>query len=238
MIEVKDFCKIYKSRFNEFCIKNVNFSVNSGEIVGLVGPNGSGKSTVMKAICGFHYANKGNIFISDINNVKYNILEHPEKSMELCGYVPEISCLPSNIKVLDFLIYAGKEHNLTDEELKKSLNKVIKDFSLNDFLENKIKNLSKGQQQRVSFAQALIHNPQNLILDEPISGLDPSQIISLRKYIKSLSKNKAILISTHILNEVSSLCDKAFIMNQGTLWSVNNLNDIENEFIKITEVKK
>ncbi|MBO4533404.1 MAG: ABC transporter ATP-binding protein [Treponema sp.] len=231
MIEVKDFCKQYKPHSkNSFCVKNVSFKVEKGEIAALVGPNGSGKTTVLKAICGFHYPLSGSIIIDQTD-----ITQEPQKAMELCGYLPEISSLPPELKVYDFLLYAAACHNLNKTEAQKRIEKLSKDFSLSEFLHNKIKNLSKGQQQRVSFAQALIHNPPNLILDEPVSGLDPAQILTLRKYIKMLGEQKTILVSTHILSEVNQLCSKAYIMHQGELHQVKNLNNIENEFIRITQ---
>ena len=234
MIEVKDFCKEYKSHSkNHFCVKNVSFKVEQGQIAALVGPNGSGKTTVLKAICGFHYPDSGNILIDNTD-----IATAPQKAMELCGYLPEISCLPPDMKVYDFLLYAAACHGINKTQALKQIEKLSKDFSLSEFLYNKIKTLSKGQQQRVSFAQALIHNPPNLILDEPVTGLDPAQIIRLRNYIKDLAKNKAILVSTHILSEVTNLCNKAFIMYRGKIFAVQNIKNIEWEFLQITEENK
>ena len=240
MIEVLDFCKEYKShRKQTFKVKDVSFTVEKGSITGLVGPNGSGKSTVIKAICGFHYPTSGHIKICDNseNALTIDITEQNEKAMELCGYVPEITKLPPDMKVIDFLHYAARCHGLSKEQAEESIQKQIEAFTLSDFLNNKIKILSKGQQQRVSFAQALIHDPPNLILDEPINGLDPSQIISLRELIKKLSKIKAILISTHILSEVNNLCSKAYIMHQGKIYPVKNLANIEKEFVELTAKK-
>ena len=235
MIELKNFCKEYKSRSKTvFKVQDLSFTVEKGSITGLVGPNGSGKSTVIKAICGFHYPTSGQILISDNQNQAVNISDHNEKAMELCGYVPEISRLPVDMKVIDFLTYAAKVHKLNEQTARQRVTKLCQDFELSDLLDKLIKNLSKGQQQRVSFAQALIHDPPNLILDEPINGLDPSQIIKLRAYIKDLSRNKAILISTHILNEVNKLCGKAFIMHEGKIYSVEKLDKIEEEYLKLT----
>ena len=224
MIEVKDFCKTFKSHSkNSFSVKNVSFTVDEGEIIALVGPNGSGKSTIMKAICGFHYPTSGSINIGE---------GHP---MELCGYVPEVSSLPPDMKVIDFLHYAATAHKIPNDKAEKRINELIKDFFMSDYLDKRIKILSKGQQQRVSFSQALIHNPKNLILDEPVTGLDPAQIIKLRNYIKELGKTKSILVSTHILSEVSNLCSKAYIMYQGQIFPVKNIENIEQEFVQITE---
>ena len=239
MIKVENFSKVYKPRSkNAFWVKNVSFTVEKGSITGLVGPNGSGKSTVMKAICGFHYPTEGHIIITDNETQSFDISVQNEKAMELCGYVPEITRLPPDMMVIDFLTYAAKCHNLMPELAKERIKKLCKDFELSDLLNNLIKNLSKGQQQRVSFAQALIHNPPNLVLDEPINGLDPSQIIALRSYIKKLSETKAILISTHILSEVNNLCGNAFIMHQGQLYKVQNLKNIEQEYLKLTAAEK
>ena len=240
MIEVLDFCKEYKShRKQTFKVEGVSFKVEKGSITGLVGPNGSGKSTVIKAICGFHYPSSGHIKMrgEDEKELPLDITEQSEKAMELCGYVPEITQLPPDMKVIDFLNYAAKCHGLTKELAQKSIQKQVDTFNLSDFLNNKIKILSKGQQQRVSFAQALIHDPANLVLDEPINGLDPSQIIAFRSLIKKFSATKAILISTHILSEVNQLCSKAYIMNQGKIYTVKNLDKIEEEFIALTEDK-
>ena len=237
MIEVLDFCKEYKShRKQTFKVEDVSFTVDKGSITGLVGPNGSGKSTVIKAICGFHYPTNGHIrmWSYDEKAVPVDITEQSEKAMELCGYVPEITQLPPDMKVIDFLNYAAKYHGLTKEQAEESIEKQIKAFNLSDFLNNKIKILSKGQQQRVSFAQALIHDPPNLVLDEPINGLDPSQIIAFRELIKKLSKTKAILVSTHILSEVNNICSKAYIMIQGKIYPVKNLGQIEKEFVDLT----
>ena len=135
--------------------------------------------------------------------------------MEYAGYVPEISILPPDMYVYEFLEYCAKLHSIKD--VKIAVDTVVEKCSLSKVLKQKIKTLSKGYKQRVSFAQAIIHNPPNLILDEPISGLDPAQIIQLRKLIEELSKDKAILISTHILQEVYSLCSKVYIINKGKL---------------------
>ena len=236
MIEVLNFCKEYKShRKQTFKVEDVYFTVEKGSITGLVGPNGSGKSTVIKAICGFHYPTSGQIkMCGNDDSQPVDITEQSEKAMELCGYVPEITQLPPDMKVIDFLNYAAKCHGLTKEQAAQSIEKQVKAFNLSDFLNNKIKILSKGQQQRVSFAQALIHDPANLVLDEPINGLDPSQIIAFRELIKKYSKSKAILVSTHILSEVNNICSKAYIMHQGKIYPVKNLAQIEKEFVDLT----
>ena len=233
MIELKDFYKHYSSKKDDFSVKNINLKVEKGTITGLIGPNGSGKTTIMKAICGFHYASQGKILVSDNKDAFLDLEEKPESAMSLIGYVPEIPCLPPEMTVKNFLLYAGKTHSIPDDIIERELNRVIKDCSLEKFLSKKIKSLSKGQKQRVSFAQALIFNPPNLILDEPVSGLDPAQIIQMRTLIQKLSKDKAILMSTHILQEIYSLCTNLYILNEGEIVGQGS----EAEIIKNTDSK-
>ncbi len=172
-----------------------------------------------------------------------DLTENPEKAMNLVGYVPELPALPPEMPVSTFLNYAAACHGLSPDQAEKSLEKVTKQCSLEKFLQKKIKSLSKGQKQRVSFAQALIYDPPNLILDEPISGLDPAQIIQMRNLIQELSKNKAILMSTHILQEIYSLCSNLYILNEGQLVAQgseeeiikqNKVKSLEEAFIKLT----
>ncbi len=237
MIELNNFSKKY-SKNADFAVTGVSIKVEKGSVTGLIGPNGSGKSTIMKGICGIHYATEGNIIIDSINTS-----ETPEKIMSLIGYVPETPALPPEMTVNKFLDFAGETKKLEGDELKSAKEKVIKDCTLEKFLNKKIKTLSKGQKQRVSFAQALIHNPPNLILDEPMSGLDPAQILQMRELISKLSKTKAILMSTHILQEIYSLCSNLYILNEGIIVASgteeeiikeNKANNLEDCFIKLT----
>lgn len=232
MIKIENFSKSYSSK-KDFAVENLSLILEKGKITGLLGPNGSGKTTLMKAICGFHFATKGKISIETENNVLADISENPEKVMQLVGYVPENPMLPPEMTVHSFLSFAAQTHGITKENIEKAINEVSKECTLEKFLEKKIKTLSKGQKQRVSFAQAIIHNPPNLILDEPISGLDPAQIIQMRDLIKKLSKSKAILMSTHILQEVYSLCDNLYVISEGKITA----NGTEEEIIKITKSK-
>lgn len=218
MIELLSFEKSYFgfSRKNPvFTVKDVNFKAETGRITAMLGPNGSGKTTIMKAICGFHYGNEGEIFVSDNENHRINVNEHPEMAMSLIGYVPEKSILPPDMYVYDFLDYCAQVHNLNGEEKDKAISRVIKECSLEKVVSKKIKALSKGYAQRVSFAQGIIHNPPNLILDEPVSGLDPAQIIQMRNLIKKMSETKTVILSTHILQEVLSICDDILIICSG-----------------------
>lgn len=215
MIELQNFYKSYSSPKKDYAVEDVSITIPNGTIAALLGVNGSGKSTIIKAITGFHYPTKGKIFLSDLTGNKISVESDKDKIMEYAGYVPEISILPPDMYVYEFLEYCAKLHSIKD--VKIAVDTVVEKCSLSKVLKQKIKTLSKGYKQRVSFAQAIIHNPPNLILDEPISGLDPAQIIQLRKLIEELSKDKAILISTHILQEVYSLCSKVYIINKGKL---------------------
>lgn len=244
MIQIENFCKNYfefPHKSPSFSIHDISFTVNDGEICGLVGPNGSGKTTIIKAICGFHNPSSGKISITNSNNSAINEQSDQALVMENIGYVPEISILPNNMKVIDFLFYAASIHNINNK--KESVEKVITKCELSKVVNKKISALSKGYKQRVSFAQAIIHNPKNIILDEPISGLDPSQIVQMRNLIKELAADKAILISTHILQEVTSLCSKVFIIHDGEMVangtkediiSQQKVNSFEEAFIKLT----
>lgn len=241
MIEITWFSKKYNPRKSDFAVENVNLKIEDCKITCLIGPNGSGKTTIMKVICGFHYPSSGNIIITDENNNMWNAAENPEVCMKLIGYVPEIPMLPPEMTVSELLNYAAETHEVSN--LKESIEKTVEQCSIEKLLDKKIKNLSKGQQQRVSFAQALVHNPPNLILDEPISGLDPTQIIQMRNLIKKLSKKKAILMSTHILQEVYSLCSELYILNDGKIVASGTESQIitktksknlEDAFIKLT----
>ena len=245
MIELDSFSKSYSSK-NEFAVKDVSLQIPDGKIIGLLGPNGSGKSTIMKAICGFHFPTEGCITITAQGSpeTSFTTDEKPELCMKYIGYVPEIPLLPKDMRVLDFLRYAADTHEIPKDKTEEACNLVINECSIEKLLSKKIKTLSKGQQQRVSFAQAIIHNPPNLILDEPISGLDPAQILQMRDLIKKLSNTKAVLMSTHILQEVRSLCDTLYIVSDGKITASGTEEEVtkqagtknlEEAFIKLTQ---
>ena len=250
MIELSNFSKSYNH--SDFAVKDVSLKIADGSITGLLGPNGSGKTTLIKAVCGFHFPTEGSVTITTSDGTQGNTPdctrfttdENPELCMKYIGYVPEIPLLPKDMRVLDFLHYAADTHGIPENKITEACEIVIKECSLEKFLTKKIRTLSKGQQQRVSFAQAIIHNPPNLILDEPISGLDPAQIIQMRDLIKKLSKTKAVLMSTHILQEVRSLCSDIYIMSNGSITASGTEEQIaktagtktlEEAFIKLTQ---
>lgn len=245
MIKISNFAKNYNliNKKSNFQVQEVTLEVVPGQICGLLGPNGSGKTTIMKAICGFHYASEGEILVDDNNGNFINVAEYPERARELIGYVPEKSILPPEMTVYDFLEYAASIHGIPSNKKKQTINNAIKECSLEKVLTKKIKTLSKGYSQRVSFAQAIIHNPPNLILDEPVSGLDPAQIIQMRKLISKLSETKTVLLSTHLLQEVYSLCSQICIISNGKITAsgneqeilkTSNSKNLEEAFMKLT----
>lgn len=245
MIEINNFSKdynIFSHKKSGFYVKDISMEIVPGKITALLGPNGSGKTTIMKAICGFHYPSSGEIILSDNDGNRINVAENPECAADFVGYVPEQAVLPPEMKVIEFLRYAGELHRLSGAALENAIVAVVEKCSLETVLDKKIKKLSKGYQQRVSFAQAVIHNPPNLILDEAITGLDPAQIVQLREIIINLSKTCSILMSTHILQEVDSLCSEIFIIKNGqivisgteeSITKEKNTETLEQAFFKI-----
>lgn len=247
MIELVDFSKDYYDfprKKVTFSVKGISMKIPEGKITGLLGPNGSGKSTIIKAICGQHYPSEGKLFVSDDKGNKIDISQSPQEAANLIGYLPEQSVLPSEMTVYNFLEYAAALHGFEGEKIKAAIEKTVEECSLQKVLSKKIKTLSKGYKQRLSFAQAIIHNPPNLIFDEPISGLDPAQIIQMRNLIKKMSQSKAVLISTHILQEVSQLCSDIYILSEGELLingtenqikEKTGLSTLEEAFFKLTK---
>ncbi|MBR5934452.1 MAG: ABC transporter ATP-binding protein [Treponema sp.] len=226
MIEAVNFSKEYKTLFSKpkTAVSDVSFCVKPGSITGLLGPNGAGKTTIIKAICSIHYPTSGNIFVYDRENNKFDTSVDIEKSRNLIGYVSENPYLYKSFSVIEYLKMIMDIRKISE---KKALEKVIEDFKLTDVLKQKISTLSKGYTQRVSFAASLIHNPEILILDEPASGLDPDQIIETRNIIKKLSKDKTILLSTHIMSEAEKLCDSAVIISHGKLLASDSIDIIK-----------
>ena len=219
MIEV---INIYKKFNNTTVLKNISFTANRGEILGFLGPNGAGKTTTMRVICGFLTADSGRVKIDNLD-IENNKLELQKQ----IGYLPEGSPLYSDMQVKSFLNFIA-EIRCTKQEKQKALNRVIKQTSLELVLNKKIGELSKGFKRRVGLAQAIIHNPSIIILDEPTDGLDPNQKHQVRKLIKNLAKSKTIIISTHILEEITQLCSKIVLINQGQIVAENTIDSFLN----------
>ena len=227
MIKLNSFTKKYGK--DKIASDNISFTVEPNSITGLLGPNGAGKTTIIKAICSIHYPTSGDVFVYSKTGQQFNTSIDIEKSRRLIGYVSEIPHLYTNLSVIEYLQIMMNIWNLTHEEKNKNLEKVIKDFKIKDVLHQKINTLSKGFCQRVNFASALIHDPEILILDEPSSGLDPNQIIENRNLIKNYSKNKTIVLSTHIMQEAENLCDNVVIISEGKVLAKGSVEDIKKQ---------
>jgi ABC-2 type transport system ATP-binding protein len=218
-IEVKGLTKIYGE---QKAVDDISFSAAKGEIVGFLGPNGAGKSTTMKIITGYLLAEAGTAMVCGID-VKARPLETKKK----IGYLPEANPLYYDMYVREYLDFIAGVHEVSNK--KERIEEVIKTVGLTPESNKKIGQLSKGYKQRVGLAAALIHNPEVLILDEPTTGLDPNQIIEIREVIKQLGRNKTILFSSHILQEVEAICDRVIIINKGKLVADDTLSVLRNQ---------
>lgn len=214
-IEVKNITKKYG---NQIAVNNISFRVNAGEIVGFLGPNGAGKSTTMKIISCFNSAHSGEVLVNG-NSVQ----KDPLKIKKQLGYLAENNPLYEEMYVKEFLLFVAKIHQLNNPQ--DAVDDVIGKVGLTPEKGKKIGQLSKGYQQRVGIAQAIIHDPDVLILDEPTSGLDPLQLDEIRTLIKTLGKNKTVLLSTHIMQEVESICDRIIVIKKGEIVADQGIKD-------------
>ncbi len=217
-IEVRALTKIYGS---QKAIDNISFTVNKGEIAGFLGPNGAGKSTTMKIITGFLQAESGEAFVSGVP-VNAGSINTKKK----IGYLPEANPLYQDMYVREYLEFIFNVHQLKKDKEKK-IDEVIVLTGLAIEQNKKIGQISKGYRQRVGLAATLIHDPEVLILDEPTSGLDPNQIIEIRELIKKLGKDKTVLFSSHILQEVEAICDRVIIINKGSIVADDELSKLQ-----------
>lgn len=216
-IAVNNLTKIYGA---QKAVNGISFSVNKGEIVGFLGPNGAGKSTTMKIITGYITADGGNATVCGIP-----VNENSNETKTKIGYLPEANPLYYDMYVREYLEFIGNVHKV--EGLKQKVEEVIDTVKLKLEAGKKIGQLSKGYKQRVGLAAALIHNPEVLILDEPTSGLDPNQIVEIREVIKELGKNKTVLFSSHIMQEVEAICDRVIIINKGNIVADDKLSNLQ-----------
>jgi ABC-2 type transport system ATP-binding protein len=229
VISLSGFSKTYYSGLRHLPVKavqDVSFKAGQGKITGLLGLNGAGKTTIIRAICGLHYATTGHVLIGSDQGPLIDAAENPVVVKNLTGYVPEQPVFYDDFTIREFLETTASMHGLCGIERKNAVDRVVAICSLEDVLGKKISELSKGLLQRVSFAQALIHDPPVLVLDEPASGLDPAQIHQMHQFLKTLSPDKTILLSTHIMQEASTLCSDICIISCGRLVTAGSVTDI------------
>ena len=201
---------------------DVSIEVHQGEIVGLLGPNGAGKSTTMNMLTGFIEQTEGEIVIDG-----YDMLKKPKKAKKEIGYMPEGVPLYTDLTVKEFIMYMAEIKNVNRKTRKEKVEKIIKQTGLKDVEKKLTRNLSRGYKQRVSMAGALVGEPKILILDEPTVGLDPKQITEIRSLIKELGKTHTIILSSHILSEVSQICNKVIIINKGKIVAIDTPENLE-----------
>jgi len=200
-------------KFGSFtAVDNLSMTVSKGEVLGFLGPNGAGKTTTMRMISGFLMPSSGKITVCG-----YNVVDNPVEVKRHIGYMPEVASSYNDMTVLSFLNFIAQARGLFGSAKEKAVERVISNISLNNVLYQPIETLSKGYKRRVGLAQALVHNPDILILDEPTEGLDPNQKRDIRSLIRRLQQDKAIIISTHVLEEVEAMCSRAVIIDKGKI---------------------
>jgi ABC-2 type transport system ATP-binding protein len=216
-IQVQQLTKLYG---HQKAIDDISFNITKGEIVGFLGPNGAGKSTTMKILTGYLQASAGRALVAEVD-----VNVHPILVKKKIGYLPESNALYYDMYVKEYLQFIAGVHQLNN--IKEQVNNSIQLTGLQDEQHKKIGELSKGYKQRVGLAAALIHNPEVLILDEPTSGLDPNQIVEIRNVIKEQGKNKTVLFSSHILQEVEAICNRIIIINKGKIVADDTLQNLQ-----------
>ena len=219
MIEVKNVTKKYGSFV---AVDDISFTINDGEVVGFLGPNGAGKSTTMNMITGYIEQTEGNIIVDGFDTIKKS-----RKAKKEIGYMPEGVPLYTDLTVKEFVTYMAELRKVERKAKKEKVQKVLKETGLDQMQNKLIKNLSRGQKQRVSLAGTLVADPKILILDEPTVGLDPKQITEIRSLIKNLGKKHTVILSSHILSEVSQICDRVIIINKGKRVAIDTPENLE-----------
>ncbi len=222
---------LYKHYGEQEAVSDVSFSVPDGQITAFLGPNGAGKSTTMKIITGYIPASSGEVKVCDLIVSTENL-----ETRKKIGYLPEHNPLYDEMYVREYLEFVGGIYKLSD--ISSKVDDVINRVGLSLEKHKKIGALSKGYKQRVGLAQAIIHNPEVLILDEPTSGLDPNQLVEIRTLIKNIGKEKTVILSTHIMQEVEAICDRIIIINKGKIVAdklINEIENLENYFKELTK---
>ncbi len=227
MIQLQNLTKDYGTLR---AVDHINFEINEGEILGFLGPNGAGKTTTLRMITCFLKPSSGNISVENLDIEKDSI-----EIRKLIGYLPEHNPLYTDMTVYDYLEFIAKVRKVVN--FKARLKEVISLCGLHGIIQKPIKSLSKGYKQRVGIAQAIFHDPKILILDEPTSGLDPNQIVEIRELIKKLGKEKTLIISSHILQEVQAVCDRIVIINKGSIVADGSPEELQSSMENKTQLK-
>ncbi|MEP2667600.1 MAG: gliding motility-associated ABC transporter ATP-binding subunit GldA [Cyclobacteriaceae bacterium] len=217
-LQIQNLTKVYGQ---QKAVDSISFSVEEGEIVGFLGPNGAGKSTTMKITTGYLPPSSGKVSVGG-----FDVQEQPLRVKKIIGYLPEHNPLYLDMYVHEYLRFVGGLFGLGGGALKSRVEEIIALCGLTREQNKKLESLSKGYRQRAGLAQALLHDPEVLILDEPTSGLDPNQIIEVRKVIKEVSRNKTVLFSSHIMQEVQALCDRVIVINKGKIVADDQLSNL------------
>ena len=221
MVEVKNVTKKYGSFV---AVNDISFTINDGEVVGFLGPNGAGKSTTMNILTGYIDQTEGQIIVNG-----YDTIKKPNKAKGQIGYMPEGVPLYNDLTVKEFVTYMAELHKVDRKQKKERVQSILKEVGLDSMQNKLIKNLSRGQKQRVSLAGTIVFDPKILILDEPTVGLDPKQITEIRSLIKELGKKHTVILSSHILSEVSQICDRVIIINKGKIVAIDTPENLENK---------
>jgi ABC-2 type transport system ATP-binding protein len=221
MIEIQNLVRTYGA---QRAVDDITFSVAKGEIVGFLGPNGAGKTTTMKIVTCYMPPTEGRVTVGGLD-----VTENSLAVRRKIGYLPEINPLYSDMNVVDFLRYIAALRNIITSEQNSRIRQMVDTCGLGDVLHKNISQLSKGYRQRVGLAQAMIHDPEILILDEPTIGLDPNQVQDIRHLIKMLGREKTVILSTHILSEVQATCDRAVIIHRGKIVADSSLADLQRD---------
>lgn len=225
---------VTKTYGQQNAVDNLSFRVKTGEVLGFLGPNGAGKTTTMKAITGYLATNKGDILVGGVS-----VNTNPEEVKKRIGYLPEHNPLYPEMPVIDYLNFVAGLYGVEKSEVEGKVTEMIHVCGLLREKHKKISELSKGYKQRVGLAQALIHDPEVLILDEPTTGLDPNQIVEIRELIKRIGREKTVILSSHILAEVEATCDRILIINKGKIVANGTAEELRrqaqgNELLKVT----
>ena len=224
MIKVENLSKNY-GPVN--AVKSISFELNDGQVVGFLGANGAGKSTTLKIMTGYISPSSGNVFYGE-----RNIQDDTSEIQKDIGYLPELNPLYSEMIVHDYLKFISEVRGISENDFKNAFQKVVEECSLNAVAHRTIANCSKGYKQRIGLAAALIHDPKILILDEPVTGLDPNQIVEIRELIKKLGKEKIVLMSSHILQEIQATVDRIIIINEGSIVADGSSEELLNDSAK------